>query len=153
MNFNSGLRGEKYVIWYDIPTIEQDVEGPVLCDLLDAGDRALEAGCHHGLFTVQMADKVGPAGRIVSLGADPGNVMAKSSRLTMESLFRSPSSWKGQGWETKTSLGIKGDIVSQGDLQDVTAVKALDPDARWIAVDFRGGVTILELNVMRAFVE
>ena len=59
MNFNSGLRGEKYVIWYDIPTIEQDV----------------------------------------------------------------------------------------------TAVKALDPDARWIAVDFRGGVTILELNVMRAFVE
>jgi len=73
--FQFWIAGEKYVIWYDIPTIEQGVEGPVLCGLLDAGDRALEVGCHHGFFTVQMADKVGPAGRIVSLKADPGNVM------------------------------------------------------------------------------
>ena len=64
-----------------------------------------------------------------------------------------PVQLEGAGVGDQESLGVKGEVVSQGDLLAVTAVKALHPDARWIAIVFGGGVTILEFYVMRAFVE
>ncbi len=100
--FQFWIAQEEYVIWYDIPTMEQAVEGPALCDLLQVGDRVLEVGCHHGFFTVQMANKVGATGKIVSLEADPYNVMVAQAQMSLnhcgdrcEILYRAGSDQSG----------------------------------------------------------
>jgi len=74
-----------YKQWFygsDNPTWELDE----FSWLLEAGDRVLEIGCHHGFLTMMIAHCVGPNGFVLSIDALPENALISQAQIGLNDL-------------------------------------------------------------------
>lgn len=72
--------------WYAAGDHARNAELLALRELVGAGARVLELGCHHGFHTVYLGRLVGPAGAVVGVEAEPGNALIAQAQLTLNRL-------------------------------------------------------------------
>lgn len=91
---------------------------------LDRGDRVLEVGCGPGHALVGLADRVGPAGRVVGLDAAPGMLDRARRRVAGAGLFGRVGLVLGDA----RSLPVADGVVDAGFIEDT--LELFGPDDR-----------------------
>lgn len=73
-------------LWYTGGDHARNPELLALRELVGAGARVLEIGCHHGFHTVFLGQLVGPDGAVVGVEAEPGNALIAQAQVTLNRL-------------------------------------------------------------------
>jgi FkbM family methyltransferase len=73
-------------LWYQEILSHMIQEANQLQSLVEAGDRVLEVGCHHGFFTVLLAQRIGSSGFICGVEASPENALIAQAQVTLNQL-------------------------------------------------------------------
>ncbi|MCP4711867.1 MAG: FkbM family methyltransferase [Planctomycetes bacterium] len=73
-------------MWYEVEGIEDTGESKALLQLVEAGDKILEIGSHHGFFTTLLAQAVGAEGQITALEAEAKNALIAQAQVTLNQL-------------------------------------------------------------------
>lgn len=135
------------------PTWELDEMGW----LLEAGDRVLEVGCHHGFLTMMLLHVIGENGFVLGVDANPENAQIASSQLALNQvgcrgkvLFSAVADRRGTqnfAWRTNShAVQVDEDVFTY----PVETVTADDLDAEYgsfnvLKVDVEG----FEVSVLR----
>jgi FkbM family methyltransferase len=73
-------------LWYHEVLSHMIQETKQLQNLIEPGDRVLEVGCHHGFYTVLLAQRVGSSGFICGVEASPENALIAQAQVTLNHL-------------------------------------------------------------------
>lgn len=85
-SFDFWLADEQAAFWYDHDQMGANLEAATLSRMVRPGDRVLEIGCHHGFYTMLLAQLVGAEGWVLALDALGRNVMIAQAQAGLNEL-------------------------------------------------------------------
>ncbi|KPK78182.1 MAG: hypothetical protein AMJ79_00415 [Phycisphaerae bacterium SM23_30] len=84
--FDFWIADETGLRWYEVDGMEDTQEARALLKLARPKDKVLEIGCHHGFYTMLLAQVVGSEGRVLALEAEAKNALIAQAQAVLNNL-------------------------------------------------------------------
>jgi FkbM family methyltransferase len=149
-----GARGGQGA-WQAISGLDYEPELRQLLARVQPGNVVLDIGANIGSYTLRCAQKVGPAGRVISFEAVPENACLLQNNIELNGLSnvtivpRAAGAGAGRvalfstGHASSTRLAEGGNFNRVGEIEMVTADSVVEelglPCVDWIKMDIEGG--------------